>query len=135
MPWNRIARCVRLRKSCYKVMQAFDSIDGTAEATTLPDQSVEVIVRCAGLSLVRSAKTRIEFSRLLKPDGFVVLLWNARHLDATPSLRGYEALVQTYATDYGTVRHENIEGTPLKGFFKGGVFTEHTLPQCPALRP
>lgn len=108
----------------------FHSIDGTAEATTLADHSVDVIVAAQAFHWFEQAKTRIEFSRLLKPDGFVVLLWNARHLDATPFLRGYEALVQTYATDYGTVRHENIEGTPLKGFFQGGEYAEHTLPNA-----
>lgn len=122
-----------MREAAEKLLQShagFHSIDGTAEATTLPDQSVGVIVAAQAFHWFDQAKTRIEFSRLLKPDGFVVLLWNARHLDATPFLRGYEALVQTYATDYSTVRHENIEGTPLKGFFKGGVFTEHTLPNA-----
>lgn len=113
-----------------KSQARFHSIDGTAEATTLPDQSVDGIVAAQAFHWFDQAKTRLEFNRILKPEGFVVLLWNARHLDTTPFLRGYEALVQTYATDYGTVRHENIEGAPLKGFFKGGVFTEHTLPNA-----
>ena len=108
----------------------FHSISGTAEATTLPDHSVDMIVAAQAFHWFDQSKTRIEFSRILKPEGFVVLLWNARHLDTTPFLRGYEKLVQTYATDYSTVRHENIEGTPLKGFFKHGEFTEHTLPNA-----
>lgn len=108
----------------------FHSFDGTAEATTLRDHSVDGIVAAQAFHWFDQSKTRIEFNRILKPDGFVVLLWNARHLDTTPFLRGYEALVQTYATDYGTVRHENVEGAPLKGFFKGGEFAEHTLPNA-----
>lgn len=108
----------------------FHSIEGTAEATTLPDQSVDGIVAAQAFHWFDQSKTRIEFNRILKPEGFVVLLWNARHLDTTPFLRGYEALVQTYATDYGTVRHENFEGAPLKGFFNDGMFTEHTLPNA-----
>ena len=45
----------------------FTSIDGTAEATTLPDQSVEVITAGQAFHWFDREPTRREFVRILKP--------------------------------------------------------------------
>jgi SAM-dependent methyltransferase len=47
-----------------------------------------------------------EFVRILKPGGWLVLLWNERLTDSTRFLRDYEQLLLTYGTDYEEVRHE-----------------------------
>jgi hypothetical protein len=44
--------------------------------------------------------------RILKPGGWLVLLWNERVTESTPFLREYEQLLLTYGTDYADVRHE-----------------------------
>jgi hypothetical protein len=62
---------------------------------------------------------RKECDRLLKPGGWVVLIWNERQLDATPFLRAYENLLLQFSTDYATVRHENIDAGKLAQFFIG----------------
>ena len=85
-----------MREAAERILQGqagFHSVDGTAEATTLPNQSVDLIVAAQAFHWFAPLPTRAEFDRILKPDGHVVLMWNARHLDSTPFLRGYEALV------------------------------------------
>ena len=57
-----------------------------------------------------------EFARILKPEGWVVLVWNARRLDSTAFLRDYEALLLRYSPDYPVVRHENVD-EGIAGFF------------------
>ncbi len=84
----------------------FVSINGSAEATTLPDRSVDIVTAAQAAHWFDPAKTRPEFARILKPGGWCVLLWNERRTDTTPFLRAYEDLLRTYGTDYQEVRHE-----------------------------
>jgi SAM-dependent methyltransferase len=84
----------------------FTSVAGTAEATTLADHSVDIVTAAQAAHWFDCAKARIEFQRILKPGGWLVLIWNDRRLDATPFARDYENLVVTYGTDYLEVRHE-----------------------------
>lgn len=96
----------------------FSIIDGTSEATTLPDNSVDIVVAAQAFHWFDPDKTRTEFRRILKPGGHVVLIWNERQLDTTPFLREYEAFLLKYANDYSRVRHENIDAATLDAFFQ-----------------
>lgn len=84
----------------------FVSVDGRAEATTLRDRSVDMVVAGQAFHWFDAAAAHDEFARILRPLGWIVLLWNARKLDATPFLRDYEALLLELGTDYREVRHE-----------------------------
>src|ERR1700677_320897 len=84
----------------------FTSVAGTAEATTLADQSVDFVTAAQAAHWFDHARSRLEFVRILKPGGWLVLLWNERLTDSTPFLRDYEALLLAYGTDYAEVRHE-----------------------------
>jgi SAM-dependent methyltransferase len=84
----------------------FISVPGSAEGTTLPAASVDMVTAAQAAHWFDLPKARQEFVRILKPGGWVVLLWNERSTDATPFLQGYEQLVLTYGTDYKEVRHE-----------------------------
>ena len=106
----------------------FHSVNGTAEATTLADQSVTHVSAAQAFHWFNPEETRREFRRILKPGGWVILLWNARHLDTTPFLREYEELILRYGTDYGTVRHENINQEALERFYGKGSFTQRRVP-------
>ena len=59
---------------------------------------------------------RKEFARILKPHGFVALVWNDRRLDATPFLRAYEDLLLNFGTDYAQVSELYGEGAVAKFF-------------------
>lgn len=84
----------------------FVSIDGTAEGTSLPRQSVDLVTAAQAAHWFQREAALREFARILKPRGWTVLLWNERKTDSTPFLRDYENLVLTFGTDYGEVRHE-----------------------------
>ncbi|HST09985.1 MAG TPA: methyltransferase domain-containing protein [Terriglobales bacterium] len=87
--------------------RGFMSIAGTAEATTLPDQSVDFATAAQAAHWFDLPKARKEFARILTPQGWAVLIWNERCTDTTPFLREYEDLLLGYGTDYEKVRHEN----------------------------
>lgn len=105
----------------------FHSVNGSAQATTLPDHSVDFVVAAQAFHWFNTPETRAEFSGILKPQGHIVLIWNERKIDATSFLRAYESLLLTFATDYAQVRHENIDAGALGRFFVGSHAT-HTYP-------
>ncbi|WP_397380431.1 class I SAM-dependent methyltransferase [Prosthecobacter sp.] len=104
----------------------FHSVNGSAQATTLPDHSVDFIVAAQAFHWFNTPETRAEFTRILKPDGYVVLIWNERRLDSTPFLQAFEQLLITFGTDYTKVRHENVNTAALGAFFHGAYAT-HTF--------
>src|SRR5579864_3729802 len=54
----------------------FTSIAGTAEATTLPRHSVDLITCAQAAHWFNREKALREFQRILKPAGYLVLIWN-----------------------------------------------------------
>lgn len=102
---------------------AFTSVAGTAEATTLPNASVDFVTAAQAAHWFDRAAVRREFGRILKRGGWLVLLWNERVTDSTPFLREYEQLLLTYGTDYAEVRHENTTEL-LNEFFDPPPFQE-----------
>ena len=62
------------------------------------------------------AKARTEFQRILKPNGWVVLIWNGFHVETSPLNNGYQEIVLRYGTDYKEVARE-ISGVDVESFF------------------
>ncbi len=91
-----------------KKFPRFVSIEATAEATTLEPGSVDFITAGQAFHWFDRGRAKWEFKRILKPEGWVVLMWNERRLDSSPFLRDYENLLLRYGTDYESVRHENV---------------------------
>jgi len=100
-----------------KAFANFTSTDATAEQTGLPAASVDFIVAGQAFHWFDRARCRKEFARILKPEGWVALIWNDRKTEATPFLIEYEKLLQTYATDYSKVDHKNIDDEVVREFF------------------
>lgn len=105
----------------------FSSVAGTAEATTLPDSSVDFVTAAQAAHWFHRERARQEFLRILKPGGWLVLLWNERLTDSTPFLRDYEQLLLTYGTDYEDVRHERTTDA-VHEFFDPQPFQERVFP-------
>lgn len=95
----------------------FRSIAATAEATTLPDASIDLITAAQAFHWFDRAKTRPEFARILKPGGRFAILFNTRLVDVSPFLQGYEALSIQFATDYTQIDHRNVDDRAVAEFF------------------
>ncbi|WP_431217764.1 class I SAM-dependent methyltransferase [Puia sp. P3] len=93
----------------------FVSVDGTAEATGLPDSSIDLIVAGRAFHWFDRAPTRKEFVRISRPGATVALIWNERLME-TPFEREYEELILRYAGDYKTVNHKNIADLQVGDF-------------------
>jgi SAM-dependent methyltransferase len=111
-----------MREAAERLLAAyprFHSVPARAEATTLRDSSVDYVTAGQAFHWFDPQLARAEFARILRPDGWTVLLWNARRLDSTPFLREYEALLERYGTDYRQVRHQNLDVQRLRVLFDG----------------
>lgn len=97
----------------------FTSRAGSAEQTGLPDASVELVVAAQAFHWFRREEARREFARILRPGGWVALVWNQRDT-STPFLRGYEELLKRYSTEYGCSGHRHIDEAAIEAFFGGG---------------
>jgi ubiquinone/menaquinone biosynthesis C-methylase UbiE len=108
----------------------FSSVDGSAEATTLPAESVDFVTAAQAFHWFDPEPTRREFQRILKPHGRVIILWNERLLDETAFLREYEALLRAFSTDYARVNESYPRAEQMLGFFGKNEFTSHALPNA-----
>ena len=102
-------------------------VAASAEATTLPDRSVDTVVAAQAFHWFDPQRFRAECARILRRGGWVVLLWNTRRTEASPFLRAYEALLQHYATDYREVDHRRIDAAALQRFFGHPAFERRRL--------
>ena len=99
----------------------FTSISGTAEATTLSERSVDFITASQAFHWFDREQSRREFVRILKPGGWVVLIWNDREL-TSQFARDYEHLLRSYGTDYKDVNHKGVNARVLVPFFGSNSF-------------
>ncbi|MBX2852134.1 MAG: class I SAM-dependent methyltransferase [Phycisphaeraceae bacterium] len=99
--------------------EGFQSVDGTAESTTLEDRSVDLITAAQAFHWFKHDATRAEFARILKPGKGVALLWNDRVTTGDAFLAGYESLLKAHATDYERINHQNLDEADFEGFFDG----------------
>jgi len=101
---------------------------GTAESTALAPASVDLITAAQAFHWFDPEPARREFRRILRPGGWIALIWNDRLSDGSPFLVGYEALLRTFATDYSQVNHRNVDAAAVTAFLAPAVVTFHTFP-------
>jgi len=95
----------------------FHSINGTAEATTLDNQSIDFITAGTAFHWFDIEKSHIEFKRILKKSGWVVLIWNVRNIEQSRLLREYEELIIKFGTDYEASNAKKFNHTVGREFF------------------
>ena len=95
----------------------FTSLATTAEDTAMPNASADFITAGQAFHWFDRKRCRKEFARILKPAGWIVLIWNDRKTQATPFLAAYENILKTYAIDYSKVDHKQIDDAVDAGIF------------------
>ncbi len=114
-------------ESLLREYSRFQSVNGSAEDTTLPNASVNLITAGQAFHWFDAAAARNEFVRILKSGGFVALIWNDRRLDSTAFLREYETLLRDYGTDYAKVQ-EFDPMDHIASFFAPQSFKQREFP-------
>ncbi|SEW52455.1 class I SAM-dependent methyltransferase [Chitinophaga arvensicola] len=104
----------------------FTAVNGSAEHTTLPDASVDLVIAGTAFHWFDQVATAAEFRRIGTENARVVLMWNVRQAEL-PFEKGYEKLLHQYGTDYKDMQHRNVGASELAGFFKPGTMQENVF--------
>jgi SAM-dependent methyltransferase len=99
----------------------YSSVAAPAEQTTLPGASVDRVIAAQAFHWFDRDRVRQEFARILRPGGRLALLWNARLLDGSAFLRGYEALLQAHGVDYNAVAERYSDDADMQQWFGPGL--------------
>jgi len=104
----------------------FISINGTAEQTSLPSNSIDVITAAQAFHWFDVDKTKIEFRRILKAGGYCCLIWNER-LNKSAFAKAYDELLLNYSNDYAKVDHKQINDKKIAAFFAPYQFVKKSF--------
>lgn len=100
----------------------FHSVNGAAEATTLADKAIGLVVCAQAFHWFNNPETKAEFKRILRPGGLIALIWNNRCIEADDFAIAYELLLKQQTGDYEHVNHQNLTETDFANFFHNGKY-------------
>jgi SAM-dependent methyltransferase len=109
----------------------FRPFAGSAESTTLADNSVDFAVAGQAFHWFNLSKAKIEISRIVKADGWVMLFWNMRHEEDSPLQRAYNQLMQDFDVEgLGEFRQTagNRDEDDLNVLFGAGKWQQASFP-------
>ncbi len=105
----------------------FRAVDAPAEATTLPDASVDLVVAAQAFHWFDSDAVRREWARILRHGGLALVVWNSRRTSGTALLDGYEQLLREHATDYAQVAERYAGEAEMRRWFGAGFRAARTF--------
>ena len=94
----------------------FQSVEGTAEQTGLPDGGVDLVTAAQAFHWFDVPRAKAEFRRILRQGGWAVLVWNERKVETSPFLVEYERLLKTNSVDYAKVDHRRVTDARMRDF-------------------
>jgi ubiquinone/menaquinone biosynthesis C-methylase UbiE len=105
------------------------SIAATAEATTLPDHSVDLITVGNAFHWFNHDQTRAEFLRILRPSGWVMLAWNLERNTGSPFAIAFERWWQQHIDPVARFTRLSERKLPnyIAQFFGEGRFKQTSL--------
>jgi SAM-dependent methyltransferase len=119
-----------------KLITDVEALDGTAEELPLPDDAVDVVTVAQALHWFDLDRALPEISRVLRPDGWLVLVWNMRDLD-DPVQRSVEELLAPLREDVSAQQgdwREPMAQSPLFGEPQVREFVNEQLMSSAMLR-
>lgn len=102
----------------------FRSIKGSAESTGLSNNQVDIITAATAFHWFNNDETRIEFLRILKTEGYVILIWNIRKKNTNDFMKSYEDFMNQYKYGKNHKKIDDKQGNNIrcKKFFSNGKF-------------
>lgn len=75
----------------------FTSLEGSAESIPLDNKSIDLIIVGQAVHWFDIDRAKVEFHRILRPGGWVAVMWNDRRSDVTLFTKEYEAITSKLA--------------------------------------
>jgi len=93
----------------------YSSVDGCAEHSTLQAHSIDLITVAQAFHWFRQTEAKLEFKRILKPQGGIALVWNRRD-SGSAFLADYEAFLVEALPEYNEVKHTRLSDQEICAF-------------------
>jgi len=135
-PVTAVEPNAQMRDVCMQLKERYphlEVVNGTAEATGIASHSVDVVAVAQAFHWFDTTAARAEFSRILAPRGWVVIVSNERHLSGDPFHEGFETLTQRHNVDYCKVTELYPDREALERFFNPRPMHYHTMPNSQVL--
>ena len=97
------------------------TVAGSAEATGLPDASVDLVIAAQAAHWFDAPRARREALRILRRPAHAALIWNERESTRDAFAQGYEQLLCDFGTDYTQVRARHADPELIGNFFGSAV--------------
>lgn len=120
-----------MRAACAELQERYprlECVDGTAEATGLPDGAADLVTVGQAMHWFDLAPTRAEFVRVLRPGGWCAVVYNHRRMGGDGFHDGYERLLVEYGGDYCAVQSKHMTEEKLAKFFAPSAMRTAVLP-------
>lgn len=104
----------------------FKTINGTAEQTNLESNSIDLIVCAQAFHWFDKIKSKIEFNRILNPNGHICFVWNERSTQSKFQ-KAYEQILIDTIAEYKYVNHRTINLKVIEEFFSPRVMRQFSL--------
>ena len=105
----------------------FISVPATAEATTLPNHCVDFVTAGQAFHWFDTAQARKEFRRILRPGGWVVLVWNVQRPSGTPFLNALQTFWETETFWKHPYRHSGQQMERVQAYRLNADLTREKL--------
>jgi SAM-dependent methyltransferase len=105
----------------------FRSVKGTAEASTLADASVDLVVAGQAFHWFKLAPARQEALRITRAGAWGALLWNEHPVDGSAFLADYARLLRRHASEYDAVVGSRVDEPAMREYL-GGAMACATFP-------
>lgn len=125
-----------MREVCRLLTEEFPKLScptGTAEATRLPDGSVNLITVAQAMHWFDLKRTRAEFVRVLVPGGYCAVIYNNRRMGGDAFHDGYEEILRTFGSDYEAVQQRHLGKSRLVDFFAPDAMKMKVFPNAQEL--
>jgi SAM-dependent methyltransferase len=99
----------------------FVSVRGTAEATTLGDGSIDLVVAGQAFHWFKVEPARAEALRITRAGAFGALLWNEHPTHGSAFLADYERLLRRHASEYDAVVGSRVDEPAMRKFLGGSM--------------
>lgn len=106
----------------------FRSVEGTAERTGLPDDAVDFVMAAQAFHWFDPERAALELGRVLRTDGWGVLVWNVPASGGHRFTDAYVSLLHRWGRGYGEIAARHGDPAAMRAFFRDGAFASITLP-------
>lgn len=97
----------------------FQSINGTASESTIDDASVDFVTAAQAFHWFNVSAFRKECTRILKPNGNVILIWNMRDMSADVNSLNYDIISKYCPRFRGFSNGIKVDDERITRFFNG----------------